>query len=339
MKEILVVQAVGTVLAHDLTQIIPGEFKGGRFKKGHIIKTEDLPILLSMGKKHLFILEKGDNDVHEDEAALRIATTIAGKGVTLEIKGEGKIEIIAAADGLLKINKKILELIVEDDQIVLATIHENQLVKKGEKVAATRVIPLFVKEEVVSRVEKTCGNLDIVSVVPLKSLKVGIVTTGSEIYSGLIKDKFGPVLIDKFEKLGSKVIKQVFADDDENMIAQCIKNLIAEGAEMIGVTGGMSVDPDDRTPLGIKKAGAEVVTYGASVLPGAMFMLAYIGEVPVVGLPGCVMYSSTSIFELIVPRILAGEKPTKAEIKKLAYGGLCLNCKECIYPMCGFGKA
>lgn len=339
MKEILVTQAVGTVLAHDLTQIIPGEFKGSRFKKGHIIKAEDINVLISMGKKHLFVLEKDDNDVHEDDAALRIANSVAGNNVLLEVKGEGKIEIIAAVDGLLKIDKKILELIVEDDQIVLATIHENQLVKKGDKIGATRVIPLFVKEQVVSRVEELCAAIDVVAVAPLKSLKIGIVTTGSEIYSGVIEDKFGPVLIEKFGKLGSKVIKQVFSDDDENMIAKCIEDLIAEGAELIGVTGGMSVDPDDRTPLGIKKAGAEVVTYGASVLPGAMFMLAYIGEVPVVGLPGCVMYSRTSIFELIVPRILAGEKPTKAEIKKLAYGGLCLNCKECVYPMCGFGKA
>lgn len=339
MKEILVAEAVGTVLAHDLTQIIPGEFKGSRFKKGHIIKNEDIHVLLSMGKKHLYILEKEDNDVHEDAAALRIANAVAGNGVIFEAKGEGKIEITAAVDGLLKIDKKNLERIVEDDQIVLATIHENQLVRKGEKIAATRVIPLFVKDHVISRVEEICKNLDIVSVIPLKSLKIGIVTTGSEIYSGLIEDKFGPVLIEKFGKLGSRVIKQVFSDDDENMIAQCIKDLIAEGAEMISVTGGMSVDPDDRTPLGIKKAGAQVVTYGASVLPGAMFMLAYIGEVPVVGLPGCVMYSRTSIFDLIVPRILAGEKPSKAEIKKLAYGGLCLNCKECLYPMCGFGKA
>ncbi len=339
MKEILVADAVGTVLAHDLTQILPGVFKGSKFKKGHIIKAEDLPVLLSMGKKHLFILEKGDHDVHEDEAALRIGKSIMGAGVVFEAKGEGKIEIYAAIDGLLKINKKVLEQIVEDDQIVLATIHENQMVQKGEKIAATRVIPLFVKEEVIARIERMIKEDGIVSVKPLQSFKVGIVTTGSEIFSGLIKDEFGPVLIKKFGALGSEVIKQVFSDDDENMIADCIKNLISEGAELIGVTGGMSVDPDDRTPLGIRKAGAEVVTYGASVLPGAMFMLAYIGDVPVVGLPGCVMYSRTSIFDLIVPRILAGEKPTKSEIKKLAYGGLCLNCKECIYPLCGFGKA
>jgi len=339
MKEISVIDAVGTVLAHDLTQILPGKFKGSKFKKGHIIRSEDIQVLLSMGKKHLFILEKGDHDVHEDEAALRIGKTIMGTGLTFEAKGEGKIEIYSAIDGLLKINKKVLEQIVDDDQIVLATIHENQMVSKGEKIAATRVIPLFVKEEVISRVEQLTKEVNVVSVIPLQNLKVGIVTTGSEIYSGMIKDEFGPVLVKKFGKLGNEVIKQVFSDDDETMIASCIEEIINEGAELICVTGGMSVDPDDRTPLGIRKAGAEVVTYGASVLPGAMFMLAYIGKIPVVGLPGCVMYSRTSIFDLIVPRILAGEKPSKAEIKKLAYGGLCLGCKNCQYPMCGFGKA
>lgn len=339
MREIPVIDAVGTVLAHDLTQILPGTFKGSKFKKGHIIKMEDIQLLLSMGKKHLFILEKGDHDVHEDEAALRIGKTIMGAGLTYEAKGEGKIEIYSAINGLLKINKTVLEQIVDDDQIVLATIHENQMVRKGEKIAATRVIPLFVKEEVISRVEHLTKDVDVVSVIPLQSLKVGIVTTGSEIFSGMIKDEFGPVLIKKFRKLGSEVLKQIFSDDDEIMIAASIKEIISEGAELICVTGGMSVDPDDRTPLGIRKAGAEVITYGASVLPGAMFMLAYIGEIPVVGLPGCVMYSRTSIFDLIVPRILAGEKPSKAEIKKLAYGGLCLDCKNCQYPMCGFGKA
>lgn len=339
MKEVAVQQAVGTVLAHDLTQIIPGEYKGAKFKKGHIITEEDIPLLLSMGKKHLFVLEKNDSDVHENEAAYRIASKTAGEGIDLTEPSEGKIELKAAVDGLLKIDRDRLFELVSQDEIMFATIHENIVVRKGEKLAGTRIIPLFVAEEILQKAEAILAAGPIVKIVPLKEMKVGVVTTGSEVYSGIIKDAFGPVLVKKFGALGSKVEKQLFADDDEDMIADCIKQLIDEGMDIVGITGGMSVDPDDRTPSGIRKAGGEVVSYGAPVLPGAMFMLSYIDDVPVVGLPGCVMYSRTSIFDLIVPRLLAGEKITKQDINKLAHGGLCLNCKTCTYPVCGFGKA
>lgn len=339
MKEVSVYDAVGKVLGHDLTQIIPGEFKGSKFKKGHVIQEEDINVLLSMGKQHLFVVDKEETDIHEDEAAMRIATAAAGKGIKLVAPGEGKIELVAEYDGLLKINTAMLNQLIDQDEIMFASIHENRLVKEGQKVAGTRVIPLFVNENIVSGAEMVCHGGPLVEVLPLRNLKIGIVTTGSEVYSGKIKDAFGPVLKEKFGALGSTVVKQLFADDDEYMIADCIKQLIAEGVDMIGVTGGMSVDPDDKTPTGIRTAGGHIVTYGAPVLPGAMFMLAYIGHVPVVGLPGCVMYSRVSIFDLVVPRILAGEIPTRRDIKKLAHGGLCQNCKECTYPNCGFGKA
>lgn len=339
MKEVVVEQAVGTVLAHDLTQIIPGEFKGAKFKKGHVIQEEDIPVLLSMGKKHLYVLEKDDSDVHENEAAYRIASKAAGEGIHLTEPHEGKIELIADYEGLVKIDRERLYELVSQDEIMFASIQENIVVKKSQKLAGTRIIPLFVAEEILKKAEDLLGDTPIIKVVPLKNMKVGVVTTGSEVYSGLIEDKFGPVLVKKFGALGSTVVKQLFADDDEEMIADCIRKLVDEGMEFIGITGGMSVDPDDRTPSGIRRAGGEVVSYGAPVLPGAMFMLSYIGDVPVVGLPGCVMYSRTSIFDLIVPRILAGEKITKADINKLAHGGLCLNCEVCTYPMCGFGKA
>jgi len=338
MKEVSVYDAVGKVLGHDLTQIIPGEFKGSKFKKGHVIREEDIEVLLSMGKQHLYVVDKEESDIHEDEAARRIASAAAGKGIRLVAPGEGKIELIAEYDGLLKINTAMLNQLIDQDEIMFASIHENQLVKAGQKVAGTRVIPLFVNESIVKGAEKVC-LCPMIEVLPLRSLKIGLVTTGSEVYSGKIKDAFGPVLEKKFSALGSTVVRQLFADDDEHMIADCINQLIREGVDMVGVTGGMSVDPDDKTPTGIRTAGGHIVTYGAPVLPGAMFMLAYIGHVPVVGLPGCVMYSRVSIFDLVVPRILAGEVPTRGDIKKLAHGGLCLNCKDCTYPNCGFGKA
>jgi len=339
MKEVAVEKAIGTVLAHDLTQIIPGEYKGPKFKKGHVITEEDVPIMLSMGKKHLYILEKDDTDVHENDAALRIASKAAGEGIRLTDPHEGKIELIADMDGLLKIDRERLYELVAQDEIMFASIHDNIVVRKGEKLAGTRIIPLFVAEEIMQKAEAILADEPIIKIVPLKEMRVGVVTTGSEVYSGLIEDAFGPVLVRKFGALGSKVEKQLFADDDDEMIASCIKQLVDEGMDIIGITGGMSVDPDDKTPSGIRKAGGEVISYGAPVLPGAMFMLSYIGDVPVVGLPGCVMYSRTSIFDLIVPRLLAGEKVTKADINELAVGGLCLNCEVCTYPICGFGKA
>lgn len=339
MKEVAVEQAVGTVLAHDLTQIIPGQYKGPKFKKGDVIKEEDIPVLLSMGKKHLYVLEKGDNDVHENEAAFRVASKAAGSGIELTEPSEGKIELRAAVDGLLKIDREKIFKLVSQDEIMFATIHENTVVKKGDKLAGTRIIPLFISEEAMNTAEEILGESPVIKIKPLQEMKVGVVTTGSEVYKGIIEDAFGPVLKKKFGALGSKVCKQLFADDDEQMIADCIKQLVDEGMDIIGITGGMSVDPDDRTPSGIRLAGGEVVSYGAPVLPGAMFMLSYIGKVPVVGLPGCVMYSRTSVFDLIVPRLLAGEKITKEDINRLAHGGLCLNCETCTYPACGFGKA
>lgn len=335
MKTVRTQDAVGMPLAHDLTQIIPGKYKGARFKKGHIVAEEDIPVMLSMGKENLFVLELDDDDVHEDEAGIRIAKSAAGENIVLKPKGEGKVELYAACRGILRVDKdKLLELI-DDDEVMFAAIQGNQLVDEEQLVAGTRVIPLYVKEATVHRAETV---RDIVRVEPLMPAKVGIVTTGSEIYHGRIEDKFGDILRRKFGALGCTVMDQVFADDDDRMIAECIADLKNRGAEFIAVTGGMSVDPDDRTPAGIRRAGTEIVTYGAPVLPGAMFLLGYLDNVPVVGLPGCVMYHGASVFELVVPRLLAGEKMTRRDIKKLGHGGLCRGCKVCTYPNCGFGK-
>ncbi len=339
MKTVAVCDAVGMVLAHDMTQIIPGEFKGSRFKKGYIVKEEDIPVLLEMGKTKIFVLELGDNDIHEDEAAMRIATAAAGTGIELKAKNEGKVELVAKHDGLLQIDVDKLMELIDADEIMFATLHRNQTVKQGQVVGGTRVIPLFVSNDIVAKAEAVCKEKPIIRVAELKSFKVGLVTTGSEIYHGRIQDGFGPVLKEKFRALGSTIVKQIFSDDDDEMIANCIKQLIEEGVDMVAVTGGMSVDPDDRTPAGIRKAGGEVVIYGAPALPGAMFLLAYIGDIPVIGLPGCVMYYKASIFDLVVPRILAGDRPTRRDIKLLVHGGLCRNCGECTYPDCSFGKS
>lgn len=335
MKTIRTQDAVGMPLAHDLTQIIPGQYKGARFKKGHIVNEEDIPIMLSMGKEHLYVLELDADDVHEDEAGRRIAQAAAGANVTLKPKGEGKVELMAACRGVLRVDRQKLLDLIDDDEIMFAAIGGNQLVEEGQLLAGTRVIPLYVSEQNVSRAERV---RDVVHVDPLHPARVGIVTTGSEIYHGLIEDQFGDVLRRKFAALGCEVVGQVFSDDDEQMITDCIHQMLRQGADFIAVTGGMSVDPDDRTPAGIRRAGTEIVTYGAPVLPGAMFLLGYLDDVPVVGLPGCVMYHGASVFELVVPRLLAGERVDRRAIKLLGHGGLCQNCPQCTYPNCGFGK-
>ncbi len=335
MKTIRTEEAVGMPLAHDLTQIIPGEYKGARFKKGHIVAQEDVPVLLSMGKDHLYVLELSADDVHEDEAGQRIAKAAAGSNVTLRPKGEGKVELLAACRGVLTVEEEALLRLIDDDEVMFSTIHSGQLVQQGQLLAGTRVIPLYVSEKTVRRAESVGV---VVRVAPMCRARVGIVTTGREIYLGRIQDRFGDILKKKFYWLGCEVIGQAFADDDEEMIANCIRQQREQGADFIAVTGGMSVDPDDRTPAGIRRAGTRIITYGAPVLPGAMFLLGDLDGIPVVGLPGCVMYHGASVFELVVPPLLAGERLERGDIKRLAHGGLCRGCGTCTYPNCGFGK-
>lgn len=339
MKVIPVWEAEGAVLCHDITEFIPGKVKNRGFKKGHIVKKEDIPKLLKLGKEHLYVWEVDNKMLHETDAAVRIAKAVSGGGLILTDPVEGKVELKADRDGLLKINVGALEEINEINEVVLATMHSNQLVTAGKTVAGCRVVPLVIAVDKICNVEKI-GRLafPIVQIKPLISMKVGIVTTGSEVYHGRIQDQFGSVLQKKITALGSTILRQIIVDDRVEMIHQAIQTLIQEGAEMIVTTGGMSVDPDDVTPAGIRAAGGQVVVYGAPVLPGSMFMLAYIGNIPVLGLPGCVMYHKTTIFDLVAPRILAGETISRKDITRLAHGGLCINCNPCEYPNCTFGK-
>lgn len=339
MKTVPVQDAVGMVLCHDVTQIIPGEFKGAAFRKGHVIQECDIPRLLSMGKEHIYAWEMRTGLVHEDEAAIRIARAAAGEGILLSEPREGKVNLVAARKGLLKVHTDALYGINETDQVVLATLHTNQVVEPAKIAAGARIIPLLIDEAGIEHIEALRREKGpAVEVLPLKPKKAGIVTTGSEVFRGLIKDKFGPVVRGKLESFGCEVLGQTYVSDRAGLIVKAIGEFLDQGAELIAVTGGMSVDPDDVTPAGIRACGGRVVTYGAPVLPGAMFMLAYIGDVPVMGLPGCVMYHGTSIFDLVLPRILAGETLARKDFISLAHGGLCVHCPECRFPDCAFGK-
>ncbi|MDP4128240.1 MAG: molybdopterin-binding protein [Bacillota bacterium] len=340
MEKIRVQDSVGAVLIHDMTQIIPGVAKGPRFRKGHVIQEEDIPVLLSMGKEHIFVWDQTPGLIHENEAAERLAHAVSGPGLILDEPKEGKITLTAAHDGLLYASEDgILALNMLED-VILATLHNHYPVKKGHKIAGTRVVPLMIDENVIIEAERIAQTFStpLLEVRPLKPFKVGIVTTGSEVYHGRIQDKFAPVLKAKVENWGSVVINQTLANDDIPMIQTSIHEQLNQGADMILVSGGMSVDPDDVTPTAIKEMGAELITYGAPVLPGAMFLLAYIGDVPIMGLPGCVMYSKTTAFDLVAPRLLTGERLSRIDIVKLGHGGLCLDCPVCTYPHCSFGK-
>jgi molybdenum cofactor synthesis domain-containing protein len=337
MQMIRVEDAIGSVLCHDITRIVPGKAKGPAYRKGHVVTAADIPELLKLGKEHLYVWEMKKGFVHEDEAGLRIARALAGRGVSLTEPSEGKVKLIAGSDGLCAIDEERLVAVNMLEEIVAATINNRRPVKKGAVVAGVRVVPLVIEEEKLARVEEIARGKSVIEVRPFRACKVGVITTGSEVYHGRIEDRFGPVVRAKVEAFGCRVIDHIIVPDDVPMICGAIEKLLAAGAELLLTTGGMSVDPDDVTPTAIRQAGARIVTYGAPVLPGAMLMVAYLGAVPVLGLPGCVMYHKTTVFDLVLPLVLTGETVTRPAIARLGMGGLCMECEVCSYPRCPFG--
>lgn len=333
--------AVGYPLAHDITEIRPGEFKGAAFLKGQILEGKDLDHLRQLGKNHLYILKPEKNEMHEDEAAVELANALCGSGVDWSGEPrEGKLGLKATCDGILKVDVEALMQFNMFGEVMCATRHTNTMVKRGDKVAATRAIPLVVARRTVRAAVKAARSADagVLSVTPLARASVGVMITGDEVYYGRIKDKFQPVIRQKVAELGGEVVDLVFLPDDDQRIADAATALVAQGANLLISTGGMSVDPDDRSRHALKKAGAVNMVYGSPVLPGAMFMVAYLNKVPVLGIPACGMYAARTVLDMILPRVLAGEKITRTEIAMLGHGGLCLKCKTCTYPVCPFGK-
>jgi molybdenum cofactor synthesis domain-containing protein len=331
--------AVGHVLCHDMTQIIKGKIKDAVFRKGHVVSAEDIPVLLSIGKEHLYVWDKQEGMLHENEAAEILYGICASEYMSPTEVKEGKIEIIAEVDGLLKIDVERMKKINTLGEMMIATRHSNFPVKKGDKLAGTRIIPLVIEVQKMDQAVRIAGDEPLMEVLPFKNKKAGIVTTGNEVFHGRIKDAFGPVIREKLGEYGVEVLGQKILDDDPDEISKAIEDFIQGGADMVICTGGMSVDPDDTTPAAIRNTGARIVSYGAPVLPGAMFLLAYHdGEVPILGLPGCVMYSKRTIFDLVLPRVMADDNITLDDLAGLGHGGLCLSCKVCTFPKCGFGK-
>ena len=338
MKLIKTTEAVGHVLCHDLTQIIPGEYKGPRFKKGHVVTEADIPVLLSMGKENLYIFELDKGMTHENDAAEVLCHICLGENISRSEVHEGKIELSAAIDGCFVLDTERLNQINSIDEIMIATRKGFTGVNAGVKLAGTRVIPLVIDRKKLDEAEAIMSGDPIMCVQSYVLKKAAVVTTGSEVFHGRIEDRFTPVLIKKLKAYGIEVIRHIITDDGIDNVTQAISEA-REGADIVLCTGGMSVDPDDNTPGAIRASGAEIITYGAPVLPGAMFLLGYYSDgVPVLGLPGCVMYAKATIFDLVMPRIAAGIRLTKQDFVNYGEGGLCLGCRPCTYPHCPFGK-
>ena len=340
MKLIDTRDAVGHVLCHDITQIIPGVTKDAAFRKGHIVREEDIPVLLSVGKEHLYVWEQQEGMVHENDGAEALRALCQGENMHPTPVKEGKIELIADCDGVLLVDRAKLRAVNAIGELMIASRHGNFPVSRGDKIAGTRVIPLVIAQEKLDRAREAAEGGPIFHVRPFRHKRVGLVVTGSEVYYGRIEDKFTPVLEAKMAEYGAEIIGREVSNDDAEMTTAAIFRLLEAGAEMVLCTGGMSVDPDDRTPLAIRNTGAEIVTYGAPVLPGAMFLLSYWGErrIPIIGLPGCVMYARRTVFDLVLPRLMADVPVRRADLDGLGEGGLCLNCPTCTFPNCGFGK-
>ena len=342
MKKTLVKleDAVGKVLSHDVTRITRlGKFKGTLFKKGHVIRKKNLKELRKIGREHVYILELEKGELHEEEGAKKLASVISGSNVKILEPNEGSAVILADQNGILKVDVKRLQKINEIDGFGIATQHTDRYVKSGEKVAVAKIFPLVIEEEKIQCASEICrADEPIINVIPLKKNKVGLIITGNEVYHGIIKDEFAPVMKKKIKKFGSTVEKIVYAPDDTYRIVNEISRMKQEGMNLIIATGGMAVDPDDVTLKSALEAKASIEKYGAPVQPGFMFMISYLDNIPLLGIPACAMYYDTTILDLVLPRILSGEKLTRKDILALAHGGLCLKCEKCAYPICPFGR-
>ncbi len=339
MRKVRVEDAIGLKLCHDITKMIPGEFKGAAFKRNHIIQHEDIQELLSIGKEHIYIWEDQADEIHEDDAAVRIAKAVIGENLSFSEPEEGKSVIKATQRGLLKVNSDLLKAINSIEDVTIPSLPNNYMVETGQKVAGARIVPLVTREENICEVERQSQlHGPVFNVKPYKKLKVGIIITGNEVYKGIIKDKFGPVIQKKMDYFEADIIGQTYCPDEVGIIEEHIFYYLEREADLIMATGGMSVDPDDLTPGAIKNTGAQIVTYGLPVQPGNMFMLAYLNNVPILGVPGAAAYFKTTILDIILPRIFTEEKITKADLISMGEGGLCLGCQACHYPNCYFGR-
>lgn len=337
MKKIAVEQAVGMTLCHDITKMVDG-FKGAAFKRGHVIREEDVEELLNIGKKSVFIWEENAGEIHEEDCALRMAAMAPVEGAHYTAPSEGKVLLMADQPGMFRVNKKLLSAINSIGDITISTLPDHYPVQVGVRLASMRIVPLVTKETQIIEAERLCEGEKLLDLRPYRMKKIGVIITGSEVYSGRIKDKFEPVVRRKMEQYPSEILGVTICDDDLDMIVSAAKAYLEQGADFLIFTGGMSVDPDDLTPTAIRRLGAQIISHGVPSQPGNMTLAAYLDDVAILGVPGAAISLPTTIFDVLLPQIFAGDKLTKEDLVNLAEGGLCQMCKACHFPNCTFGR-
>lgn len=337
MKKIRVEDAVGMALCHDITAMRDG-FKGAAFKRGHVITPEDIPALLDLGKRTVFVWEDNAGEIHEEDAALRMAAMAPVEGAHYTAPSEGKVLLMADKRGMFRVDTALLQKINSIGDITISTLPDHYPVEPGARLASMRIVPLVTKEEQILRAEQLCADKKLLDLRPYQEKKLGVIITGSEIYSGRIRDKFEPVVRAKMKQYPAQILGVTICDDDLDMITSEAKKFLDQGADFLIFTGGMSVDPDDLTPTAIRTLGADIVTHGVPSQPGNMTLVAYLGETAILGVPGAAISLPTTIFDVLLPQIFAGDRITKADLIRLGDGGLCQLCKSCHFPNCTFGR-
>ena len=334
--------AVGRRTLHDMTEIIPGQSKGPAFSAGHEITIGDLCRLQKMGRERIYVVADSSQDphwVHENEAALAFAKAMAGDGVSFqEPPREGKIDLVADRDGVLVVDEDRLERFNLVPGVMCASRRSYTAVSRGRGLAGTRAIPLFLPSNEFSKAMTVLADGPIFQVVAMQPAWVGILVTGSEIFQGLVEDKFIPIIKTKVEQFPCEVVQALIVPDDRRAIRDGIRELIDAGADLLVTTAGLSVDPDDVTRQGLVDAGATDMLYGAPILPGAMTLLARIRSIPIIGVPACALYFKSTSFDLLLPRLLARLPITRRDLARMGHGGYCLACKSCTFPKCPFGR-
>ncbi len=337
MKKINVQDAIGMELCHDITEMNDG-FKGVAFKRGHIIREEDIDHMLRIGKQHIFVWEENAGEIHEDDCARRMAAMAPVEVAHYTEPAEGKVLLFADVRGMFRVNTQLLKKIDSIGDITICTLPDHYPVEVGARLASMRIVPLVTKEEQIIEAEQLCAKEPLLRLLPYQHKKIGVIITGSEVYHGRIKDKFEPVVRAKMRQYPSEIVGITICDDDLDMIVNAAKQHLESGADFLIFTGGMSVDPDDLTPTAVRQLGADIITHGVPSQPGNMTLVAYLGDVPILGVPGAAIKLPTTIFDVLLPQVFAGEKITKEELINLADGGLCQMCKTCHWPNCTFGR-
>lgn len=337
MKKVKVQDAIGMTLCHDITAMVDG-FKGAAFKRGHVITQEDIPKLLDIGKQHVFIWEENAGEIHEEDAARRLSQMTTVDGAHYGSVSEGKIQLFADQDGMFRVDKALLAAVNRIGDITITTLPDHYPVKAGDRLASMCIVPLVTEERQIAEAEALCAGKQLYDLRPFKPLKVGIIITGSEIYHGRIKDKFERVARAKLAHYPAEMLGVHVCDDELDMIVGAGRALLAEGAELLIFSGGMSVDPDDLTPSAIREMGAEIISYGVPSQPGNMTLVAYLDQAALLGVPGAAISRPTTMFDVLLPQIFCGDPLTKDDLIRLGEGGLCQMCDNCHFPNCTFGR-